>query len=104
MAKQVKLSAERRTGTGRSAVRKIKAHGARAGGHLRRQGQSPKPLQVSRRDITALLSHASGENILVELEIEGEKAGASRSCRKCSTPRSGATFCMSIFMPFRWTK
>ncbi len=74
MAKQVKLSATRRTGTGRSAVRKIKAQGAIPaviyGGKTKSE-----PLQVSRRDISLLLSHASGENILVELEIEGEKGG-----------------------------
>ena len=40
MAKQVKLAAERRTATGRSAVRKLKARGAVPGGHLRRQRQS----------------------------------------------------------------
>ncbi len=72
MAKQVKLSATRRTGTGRSAVRKIKAQGAVPaviyGGKTKAE-----PLQVSKRDISLLLSHASGENILVELEIEGEK-------------------------------
>jgi large subunit ribosomal protein L25 len=34
----------------------------------------PQALQVSARDINAMLSHASGENILVELEIAGEKA------------------------------
>jgi large subunit ribosomal protein L25 len=72
MAKQVKLSATRRTGTGRSAVRKIKAQGGVPaivyGGKAK-----PEPLQVSRRDISLLLSHASGENILVELEIDGEK-------------------------------
>ena len=74
MAKQVKLSATRRTGTGRSAVRKIKAQGAVPaviyGGKTKSE-----PLQVSRRDISLLLSHASGENILVELEIDGEKGG-----------------------------
>ena len=74
MAKQVKLSATRRTGTGRSAVRKIKAQGAVPaviyGGKTKAE-----PLQVSRRDISLLLSHASGENILVELEIDGEKGG-----------------------------
>jgi large subunit ribosomal protein L25 len=74
MAKQVKLSATRRTGTGRSAVRKIKAQGAIPaiiyGGKNKAEA-----LQVSRRDISLLLSHASGENILVELEIDGEKAG-----------------------------
>lgn len=74
MAKQVKLSATRRTGTGRSAVRKIKAEGAVPaivyGGKT-----DSEPLQVAKRDISLLLSHAAGENILVELEIEGEKSG-----------------------------
>src|SRR4051794_4363364 len=73
MAKQVKLSATRRTGTGRSAVRKLKGQGIVPavvyGGKTK-----PEPLQVSRRDISLMLSHASGENILVELEIEGESA------------------------------
>jgi large subunit ribosomal protein L25 len=32
----------------------------------------PQALQVSKRDISALLSHAAGENILVELEIGGK--------------------------------
>jgi large subunit ribosomal protein L25 len=32
----------------------------------------PEALQVSRRDINAMLSHAAGENILVELEIGGK--------------------------------
>ncbi|MGI8957928.1 MAG: 50S ribosomal protein L25 [Chthoniobacterales bacterium] len=74
MAKQVKLSATRRTGTGRSAVRKLKAQGVVPaiiyGGKT-----EAEPLQVSRRDIALMLSHASGENILVELEIDGEKGG-----------------------------
>ena len=72
MAKQVKLSATRRTGTGRSAVRKIKKQGAVPavvyGGKTKAE-----PLQVSRRDLSLLLSRASGENILVELEIDGDK-------------------------------
>src|ERR1700736_2396287 len=74
MAKQVKLKAERRTGIGRSAARKLKARGVIPaiiyGGR-----DKPQPLQVSARDVNAMLSHASGENILVELEIAGEKAG-----------------------------
>jgi large subunit ribosomal protein L25 len=32
----------------------------------------PEPLQVSKREFSALLSHAAGENILVELEIAGD--------------------------------
>src|SRR6266446_3974126 len=74
MAKQVKLSATRRTGTGRAAVRKIKAQGAVPAIIYGGKNQ-PEPLQVSRRDIVTMLSHASGENILVELEIDGEKSG-----------------------------
>ena len=70
MAKQVKLKAEQRTAVGRSAARKLKAQGAIPavvyGGK-----EKPQPLQVSVRDVNKMLSHASGENILVELEIAG---------------------------------
>jgi large subunit ribosomal protein L25 len=71
MAKQVKLAASRRSALGRSGVRKIKATGAVPAVIYGGKNQ-PEPLQVSRRDIDTLLSHAAGENILVELEIEGE--------------------------------
>ena len=58
---------------GRSAVRKLKARGVIPaiiyGGK-----DKPQPLQVSARDINAMMSHASGENVLVELEIAGEKS------------------------------
>ena len=73
MAKQVKLKAERRSETGRSAVRKLKARGI-VPAVIYGGKEKPQPLQVSARDINAMLSHASGENILVELEIDGEKA------------------------------
>ena len=71
MAKQVKLTAERRTATGRSAVRKLKATGA-IPAIIYGAKDKPEPLQVSRRDINAMLSHAAGENILVELEVAGK--------------------------------
>ena len=71
MAKQVKLTAERRTATGRSAVRKLKAAGS-VPAIIYGAKDKPEPLQVSRRDISAMLSHAAGENILVELEIDGK--------------------------------
>ncbi len=74
MAKQVKLTAEPRSGLGRSAVRKLKTQGG-VPAVIYGAKQKPEPLQVSRRDINAMLSHASGENILVELEIAG---GANR--------------------------
>lgn len=73
MAKQVKLTAERRTGTGRAAVRKLKALGS-VPAVIYGAKHEAQNLQVSRRDMSALLSHASGENILVELEIAGDKA------------------------------
>ena len=73
MAKQVKLKAEPRTSVGRSAVRKLKARGIIPaviyGGKDKAQ-----PLQVAARDINTMMSHASGENVLVELEIAGEKS------------------------------
>jgi large subunit ribosomal protein L25 len=73
MAKQVKLRAEPRTNVGRSAVRKLKARGfipaVIYGGKVK-----PQPLQVAARDVNAMMSHASGENVLVELEIVGEKS------------------------------
>jgi large subunit ribosomal protein L25 len=71
MATQVKLKAERRSGIGRSAVRKLKSQGGVPAVIYGAKSQ-PESLQVSRRDINALLSHASGENILVELEIAGD--------------------------------
>jgi large subunit ribosomal protein L25 len=74
MAKQVKIKAEHRTGIGRSAVRKLKARGI-IPAVIYGAKQKPEPLQVSARDINTVLSRASGENILVELEIDGEKGG-----------------------------
>src|SRR5256886_16755654 len=71
MAKQVKLTAERRTAIGRSAVRKLKAAGS-VPAVMYGSKDKPEALQVSRRDINSLLSHAAGENILVELEIAGK--------------------------------
>jgi large subunit ribosomal protein L25 len=73
MAKQVKLKAEARTSVGRSGVRKLRARGIIPaviyGGKVK-----PQPLQVAARDINAMMSHASGENVLVDLEIAGEKS------------------------------
>jgi large subunit ribosomal protein L25 len=74
MAKQVKLKAERRSATGRSAARKLKARGV-VPAVIYGAKDKPQPLQLSERDISAMLSHASGENILVELEIDGDQSG-----------------------------
>ncbi|MEY2563232.1 MAG: large subunit ribosomal protein [Verrucomicrobiota bacterium] len=72
MAKQAaKLTAEPRTATGRSAVRKLKAAGS-VPAVIYGAKDKPETLQVSRKDINALLSHAAGENILVELDVAGK--------------------------------
>jgi large subunit ribosomal protein L25 len=73
MAKQVKLKAEPRTNVGRSAVRKLKARGI-IPAVIYGAKDKPQPLQLAARDINAMMSHASGENVLVELEIAGEKS------------------------------
>ncbi len=69
MAKQVKLSARPRSEQGRNAVKTIRARGGVPavvyGGK-----EAPANLEISKKDISVLLSHAVSENILVELEIE----------------------------------
>lgn len=77
MAKQVKLSARPRSESGRNAVKQVRARG---GVPAVIYGSKDKPanLEVSRREIEALLSHAVGENILVELEIEENGKKSSR--------------------------
>jgi len=77
MAKQVKLSARPRSESGRNAVKQVRARG---GVPAVIYGSKDKPtnLEVPRREIEALLSHAVGENILVELEIEENGKKSSR--------------------------
>lgn len=72
MAKQIQLSARPRTELGTAAVKKIRARdGVPAviyGSH-----QDPQDLEVSRREIEGILAKAIGENLLVDLAIEGAK-------------------------------
>jgi large subunit ribosomal protein L25 len=76
MAKQVKLKAEPRKNVGRSAVRQLRARGL-IPAIIYGGTEKPQPLQVAARDINAMMSHASGENVLVELEITGD--GSTRT-------------------------
>jgi len=76
MAKEVKLKAEPRTNVGRSAVRRLRARGL-IPAVIYGAKDKPQPLQLAARDINAMMSQASGENVLVELEIAGE--GSSRT-------------------------
>jgi len=70
MAKQVKLSARPRTETGRNSVKHLRTRGvvpAVIYGHK----DKPASLEINQREIAALLAHAVGENILVELTLDG---------------------------------
>jgi large subunit ribosomal protein L25 len=77
MANQVKLSARARSRIGGTVRNKLKREGLIPaviyGGR-----EIPVPLQVGAREIGNVLSHARGENILVELEIENDGAKTSR--------------------------
>ena len=70
MAKQVKLSAAPRTDVGRNSVKHLRSRGAVPAVIYGHKGQ-PANLEINQREISALLAHAVGENILVELEIPG---------------------------------
>lgn len=77
MAKQVKLSARARTHIGGTVANKLKAEGL-VPAVIYGGKEESLPLQVGARDISNLLSHARGENILVELEIENAGKTTSR--------------------------
>lgn len=68
MAKQVKLSARPRAESGRNAVKQVRTRGSVPAVIYGGKG-APANLEVSLKDIKSLLSHAVGENILVDLEI-----------------------------------
>ena len=71
MAKQVQRSARPRADVGRNSVKHLRTRGSVPAviyGHK----DQPVNLEISHREIRALLSHAVGENILVELQISGE--------------------------------
>jgi large subunit ribosomal protein L25 len=70
MATQVKLSARPRSDAGRNAVKQVRARGAVPaviyGAH-----ETPSNLEVDRKAIENVLSHAANEHVLVDLEIAG---------------------------------
>ncbi len=70
MAKQIKLAAQTRPHVGRTAVKKIKQQGF-VPGVVYGAKQEPLHVQLSAREFANVLSHASGEHLLVELDIAG---------------------------------
>ena len=77
MAKQLKLSAQTRSVVGRSAVNKIKAQGLVPACIYGGQDQ-PVNLTLNKREISNLLSRATSEHLLVDLEIADGSAKSSR--------------------------
>jgi len=71
MSKQVKLAVQQRTETGRNAVKKIKDAGFIPAVIYSNKAESLN-LKVNEREITNLLGQAAGENILVDLAVEGQ--------------------------------
>jgi large subunit ribosomal protein L25 len=77
MAKQVTLSARHRADVGRNSVKQLRTRGSVPAviyGHK----DKPSNLEINKREITNLLAHAVGENILVELQINGESGLTSK--------------------------
>ncbi len=68
MSKQIKLSAQTRVGDGRTAVKKIRAQGL-VPAVIYGATQPTLNLQLKGRELHDVLSHATGEQVLVDLEI-----------------------------------
>ncbi|MEA3209239.1 MAG: large subunit ribosomal protein [Chthoniobacter sp.] len=77
MAKQLKLTAQTRTGIGRSAVNQIKKQGLVPAVVYGGKDQ-PIPLALNAREIHNLLSRATSEHLLVDLEIADGGATSNR--------------------------
>ena len=68
MAKQIKLSAQTRTGAGRTEVKKLRAQG-KVPAVIYGAKQESINLQLGAREFVDVLKHSTGEQMLVELEI-----------------------------------
>lgn len=74
MSKQIKLAARTRSGAGRTSVKKLRAEG-KVPAVIYGATTPAANLQVGSRELNDVLSHATGEQMLVELEInDGEKS------------------------------
>jgi large subunit ribosomal protein L25 len=77
MAEQVKLKAHKRTLIGRNAIKQIK-HGGLVPAVIYGGKDEPINLQVSARDLSNVLAHASSEHVLVDLEIVDGDVSSSK--------------------------
>jgi len=72
MSHHFQLKAEMRQGTGTARVKKLRRQGL-VPGVIYGGGQRTYPVQVNAKEITDLLHHASSENVLVDLVVEGAR-------------------------------
>ncbi len=72
MSHRFKLQAETREGTGTAVVKKLRRRGV-VPGVIYGGGQRTYPVQINCKEITDLLHHASSENVLVDLVLEGAR-------------------------------
>jgi len=73
MSQQIKLNARPRTEVGKSAVKQVRQRGG-VPAVIYGTHQEPQDLEVNARDIEQILARAIGENLLVDLSIEGDSA------------------------------
>ena len=75
MAKQVQLKARLRTETGRNSLKQVRAAGIIPacvyGAHT-----PPVNIAIDKLELAKALGHATGENVLVGLTVEGDQAGS----------------------------
>lgn len=69
MSKQIKLQARTRAASGSSAAKEIRRAG-NVPANIYGSRMEPLNLEVNRRKIETILSHAAGEHLLVDLQIE----------------------------------
>jgi large subunit ribosomal protein L25 len=77
MSKQVKLKASTRAGVGPSTTNKLRREGL-IPANIYGAKEPARALQIDARALNNVLSHASGENILVDLEIAESGSSTNR--------------------------
>jgi len=75
--KSVPLTATTRAVTGRNAVKKLRAAG-RVPTVIYGRGRPAQALELSQRDLEKLIAGSASENVLVDLEDQGDGAGSRR--------------------------
>jgi large subunit ribosomal protein L25 len=84
MAKEAKLKAERRVGTGKGVARKLRAAGKLPAVVYGGDGETDH-ISLDSHDAEYLFRHISVDNTIVDLEIEGEKGEVATLVREIQT-------------------